>query len=453
MNKEILRITDLGTVCSSDKTIDMLTNKFLKKLEKNYQSSDYNVSYNEKDNNFDITYNGIEYILKLDSDTMKNYLEGKYNDITLRLKKITMAELDLKKRKEEELKLKKAEEEAAIEREKIVKKIIEEAERGIIPNNEARTIYLNKLKKDKKFPFKKLFNIFKQSHEDNEPHRYIVGEIIDECSGGIFEFLFFDGILLATIVSGIAAIIEGILNAFSVIDSFNVSLLWKLALGGFFLPSAIFLYPVATYFYNLVKNTIKHIIKPIIKHIKNKRLIKHKIKELKKALKYPEHKSIAENMFDKTLEEPIKKYSYDFQDYILQYISDLLDKIKYLNYSDKIRLNKSIAVIFNEYKEKLNKIPETNTIEDFCGNNIVALQNSIKNKLVRIETEITQIRISDITEEEKQKELSIIEERLGPIVIDSEVIDGTLRKREEKLLPLTNNDRRGRKLKRRRTLN
>lgn len=432
MNKEILRITDLGTVCSSDKTIDMLTNKFLKKLEKNYQSSDYNVSYNEKDNNFDITYNGIEYILKLDSDTMKNYLEGKYNDITLRLKKITMAELDLIKRKEEELKLKKAEEEAAIEREKIVKKIIEEAERGIIPNNEARTIYLNKLKKDKKFPFKKLFNIFKQSHEDNEPHRYIVGEIIYEHSDGIGEFIIFDGIFLTVIVSAITMIIENFLNAFSVIDSFNVSLLWKLALGGFFLPSAIFLYPVATYFYNLVKNTIKH----IIKHIKNKRLIKHKIKELKKALKYPEHKSIAENMFDKTLEEPIKKYSYDFQDYILQYISDLLDKIKYLNYSDKIRLNKSIAVIYNEYKEKLNKIPETNMIEDFCGNNIVALQNSIKNKLVRIETEITQIRISDITEEEKQKEFSIIKERLGPIVIDSEVIDGTLREREENIITI-----------------
>lgn len=434
MDKKILRLTELGTVCSSD-DFDMLTNKFLKKLEKNYQSDAYNVSYNEKDNNFNIKYNGIEYILELDSDTMKNYLEEKYNDITLRLKKITMAELDLNKRKEEELKLKKAEEEAAIEREKIVKKIIEEAERGIIPNNEARTIYLNKLKKDKKFPFnpfKKLFNIFKQSHEDNEPHRYIVGEIIDECSGDVFEFLFFDGILLATIVSGIAAIIEGILNAFSIIDSFNVSLLWKLALGGFFLPSAIFLYPVATYFYNLVKNTIKH----IIKHIKNKRLIKHKIKELKKALKYPEHKSIAENMFDKTLEEPIKKYSYDFQDYILQYISDLLDKIKYLNYSDKIRLNKSIAVIYNEYKEKLNKIPETNMIEDFCGNNIIELQNSVKNKLAKIEIEITQIRISDITEEEKQKEFSIIEERLGPIVIDSEVIDGTLREREKNIITI-----------------
>jgi len=207
-----------------------------------------------------------------------------------------------------------------------------------------------------------------------------------------------------------------------------LDILWQLPLGGFFLPSTIFLYPITTYLYNLVKNTIKH--------IKNKRLIKHKIKELKKALKYPEHKSIAENMFDKTLEEPIKKYSYDFQDYILQYISDLLDKIKYLNYSDKIRLNKSIAVIYNEYKEKLKKIPETNTIEDFCGNNIVALQNSIKNKLVKIETEITQIRISDITEEEKQKELSIIEERLGPIVIDSEVIDGTLIKRAENKVPV-----------------
>ena len=247
---------------------------------------------------------------------------------------------------------------------------------------------------------------------------------------------------MAIIVSGIAAIIEGILNAFSVIDSFNLSLLWKLALGGFFFPSSTFIYPVATYFYNLVKNTIKQ--------IKNKRHIKHKIKELKKALKYPEHKSIAENIFDKTLKEPIKKYSYEFKDYILQYISDLLDKIKYLNNSDKIRLNKRITVIYNEYKEELNKIPEASTIEGFYENNIVALQNSIKNKLVKIETEIVQIRISDITEEEKQKELSIIEERLGPIVIDSEVIDGTLREREENLLPLTNNNRRGRKLEKRR---
>ena len=107
MNKKILRLTELGTVCSSDRTIEMLTNKFLKKLERNYESDAYNVSYNEKDNNFNIKYDGIEYILELDSDTMKNYLEEKYNDITLRLKKLIMAELDLNKRKEEELKLKK----------------------------------------------------------------------------------------------------------------------------------------------------------------------------------------------------------------------------------------------------------------------------------------------------------------------------------------------------------
>ena len=414
MNKEILRITDLGTVCSCDKTIDMLTNKFLKKLEKNYQSDAYNVSYNEKDNNFNIKYDGIEYILELDTETMKHYLKGNYNDITSRLKKIINAELDLEKKKQEQ----EEEKQRRTEEEQKREKIIEKAKQGIIPNDEARIIYLNKLEKEKK-----LFNIFEQSHKDNKKHYNNVEKILGD---SILKYISNVGFLGASAGFLVGAFFNNIYIIAT--TSVDLDILWQLTLGGFFLPSTIFFYPITTYLYNLVKNTIKH--------IKNKRLIKHKIKELKKALKYPEHKSIAENMFDKTLEEPIKKYSYDFQDYILQYISDLLDKIKYLNYSDKIRLNKSIAVIYKEYKEKLNKIPETNTIEDFCGNNIIELQNSVKNKLVRIETEITQIRISDITEEEKQKELSIIEERLGPIVIDSEVIDGTLIKRAENKVPV-----------------
>ena len=412
MNKEILRITDLGTVCSSDS--EMLTNKFLKKLEKNYQKDDYNVSFNEKDNNFNIKYDGIEYILELDTETMKHYLKGNYNDITSRLKKIINAELDLEKKKQEQ----EEEKQRRTEEEQKREKIIEKAKQGIIPNDEARIIYLNKLEKEKK-----LFNIFEQSHKDNKKHYNNVEKILGD---SILKYISNVGFLGASAGFLVGAFFNNIYIIAT--TSVDLDILWQLTLGGFFLPSTIFFYPITTYLYNLVKNTIKH--------IKNKRLIKHKIKELKKALKYPEHKSIAENMFDKTLEEPIKKYSYDFQDYILQYISDLLDKIKYLNYSDKIRLNKSIAVIYKEYKEKLNKIPETNTIEDFCGNNIIELQNSVKNKLVRIETEITQIRISDITEEEKQKELSIIEERLGPIVIDSEVIDGTLIKRAENKVPV-----------------
>ena len=100
MNKKMLRITELGTVCSSDS--EMLTNKFLKKLEKNYQKDDYNVSFNEKDNNFNIKYDGIECILELDTETMKHYLKGNYNDITSRLKKIINAELDLEKKKQEQ---------------------------------------------------------------------------------------------------------------------------------------------------------------------------------------------------------------------------------------------------------------------------------------------------------------------------------------------------------------
>lgn len=439
MDKKILRLTELGTVCSSDGTIEILTNKFLKKLERNYESDRYSVSYNEKDNNFDIKYDGIDYILELDSDTMKNYIEGKYNDITLRLKKITTAELDLNKRKEEELKLKKTEEETAIEREKMVKKIIEDAERGIIPNNEARTIYLNKLKKDRKFSFKKLFNIFKESHEDNEIHRYNVGELIDDNSNGIGEYIFIYGILLAIIVSGIAAIIGDLLN----IDSFNVSLLWKLALGGFFLPSAIFLYPVATYFYNLVKNTIIH--------IKNKKLLKHKIKELTKRLNNSTGNKDFSLEFDKTLKTPIEEKTYEYKDIIYKEISKLVKRLEYINSSDRKVLLSELKSILNEYDKRTKDI--NNNKEMLTEDNIFRLQNDIVKKIAMVEQKMTTARIKDISEEEKSKERLLLENEMSKYYIDGSELERIQREREENIITIPTGRARTKEYNYRKTLN
>ena len=63
------------------------------------------------------------------------------------------------------------------------KKIIEDAEQGILPDDEARIIYLDYLKKEKKFSFKKTINIFKQSHEDNIPDRGIMVRNFDFLGG------------------------------------------------------------------------------------------------------------------------------------------------------------------------------------------------------------------------------------------------------------------------------
>lgn len=426
MDKEILRITELGTICSSDGTIDMLTNNFFRKLEKNYKSDAYNVSYNEKDNKFNIKYNGIEYILELDSDTMKKYLEGKYNDITLRLKKLAVAELGLIKKENEDFKL-RVEEEKEIKRKEL---IIEEAEKGIIPNNEARTIYLNKLKKDKKFSFKKLFNIFKQSHEDNEIHRDNVEEIIDECANGISEYIFADGFMLAVIVLVVTAGIEVLLMALSVIDSFNAKLLSKLALGAFFIPSSLFLYPLATYCYHLVKNTIKH--------IKNKKLLKHKIKELTKKLNNSTESKDFSLEFDKTLKTPIEEKTYEYKDIIYKEISKLVKRLEYINSSDRKVLLSELKSILNEYDKRTKDI--NNNKEMLTEDNIFKLQNDIVKKIAMVEQKMTTARIKDISEEEKSKERLQLENEMSKYYIDGSELERIQMEREEKLLPLTNNN-------------
>ena len=156
-NISTLRISELGIVFDNN-GFEMIIDDFFKKLEKNIKREDYNVLYNEKNNNFDITFDGTNYVLELDSEIMKNYIEGKYNNITLRLKKLSNTELDLKKKKKE-IKLEEEKKELAIQRRN---EIVENAKKGILPNDEAKSLYLEELKKEKRFSFRNIFSILKK---------------------------------------------------------------------------------------------------------------------------------------------------------------------------------------------------------------------------------------------------------------------------------------------------
>ena len=405
----VLKISELGIVYDNN-GFEMILDDFFKKLEKNIKREDYNVLYNEKNNNFDITFDGTNYVLELDSEIMKNYIEGKYNNITLRLKKLSNTELDLKKKKKE-IKLEDDKKELAIQRRN---EIVENARKGILPNDEAKSLYLEELKKEKRFSFRNIFSILKKSHEDNEEIRdnvewFIYQHTIFESNVGYIFAGGFMSSICSTLIPAFIGLFKSIVgNA----ENFNFNLFWQIPLGAFFLPSTIYLYPVATYIGNLVKNTINH--------FKNKRIIKHKIKELKKALKHTETKSISMETFDKTLEEPIINNTYYFKDIIYKQINDLISRLEYINKNDRNKLLIELRKILNEYDTRSKSIEKGNGLID---DNMFKLQSDIVGKIALVESEMVSVRARDITSEEKSKERLLLEERFDSLTIDTDEIN------------------------------
>jgi len=441
MTNKVLRISELGTVCGDN--FEILTNKFLKKLEKNYQSDAYNVSYNEKDNNFDITYDGIEYILELDTETMKHYLEGNYNNITLRLKKIINAELDLIEKNEKEREQKRKENIEINRR----KHLIEDAKKGIIPNDEARNIYLDYLEKEKKFSLKRILNIFKQSHEDNKKHREKIIRYIyhrDDMFDTPFSFTLGLGLCILICSAFIVATIHAALNSHFKRE-LNLDFMYLIALGVSIIPTLIYLSPLATYSFHLIKNTIKH--------LENKKLIKRKIKELKEKLKHTNKKSIAMDTFDKTLDlnKSVGKKANEYKDYVYSEISKLIQRLEYINSSDRKVLLAELRSVLNYYDTGIKEIEKSK--DKLSLNGVYNLQNETTKRIAGVELKMTMARIKDMNSEEQKRERMLLEKEIDGCYIDADEIERVQREREEKLLPLTNNDGRGRKLKRRRTLN
>lgn len=412
----VLKISELGIIYDNN-GFEMILDDFFRKLEKNIKSEDYNVLYNERNNNFNITFNGTDYVLELDSETMKNYIEGKYNNITYKLKKLSNTELDIK-RQQKEIELEEEKKELAIQRKN---EIVENARKGILPNDEAKSLYLEELKKEKRFSFRNIFSIFKKSHEDNENHRDNVEDFIYEYSnsesniGYIFEYGF--------MVSVVSLLIPTIIMMFK---EFNIdyNLFWQIPLDAFFLPSTIYLYPAATYISKLIKNTINH--------FKNKRIIKHKIKELEKQLKCASSKSISMETFDKTLEESIINNTYYFKDIIYKQINDLISRLEYINKNDRNKLLIELRKILNEYDTRSKSIEKGNGLID---DNLFKLQSDIVGKIALVESEMVSVRARDITSEEKSKERLLLEERFDSLTIDTDEINNVMEERQNNKVP------------------
>ena len=309
---------------------------------------------------------------------MNNYIFGKYNNFTKELKQI----IDKTEQRDKSRIVIKTDEHDK-------KEIIKQAEQGNIPNEEAKRIYLDYLKKTQKFSFKKISSYFNNLWED---FKFSLDRVDDwfcetnmwpfnRCYDGFIE-LFFESILCSIliflIITCICVIIEGIGISFE--KCYKYLLLT-------FVPQTTYLVPAI----KLIETQIKKRFSRIIDVINNKKIISHKIEQLTNELKYGP-KEISDK-FDEILPQPIKEKKNPLEDNILQELSKLVDKLEYINLEQRKILLDKVKAISNEYIEKLKKINFDNSkVGLFLENDsYLKLISDILGKIAILEEEIYQI--------------------------------------------------------------
>lgn len=116
-----IKIIDLRTPFVFDDK-KWLLDDFLDKLNRNLGEINYSICYEEDSNKFKVIFKGIEVYLILDESIMEEYKNDVNNALITKLKQVVLKN-----------------------------KIINDAKRGLIVNDEARKTYLEYLKKKKKF--------------------------------------------------------------------------------------------------------------------------------------------------------------------------------------------------------------------------------------------------------------------------------------------------------------
>jgi len=118
-----------------------------------------------------------------------------------------------------------------------------------------------------------------------------------------------------------------------------------------------------------------------------------------------------------------------------------------LNDNDEnMRLKIQIKNVLQEYEDGLKlgqnigsaelSVSKCKSIEELQSTIVSKLVDRLGGKLDDIDTCVNGMLDKQNTEQEREKERLLLEERLGPVVIDSNEIDGVLRQREENKFPV-----------------
>ena len=400
---ETLEITSFNTIkVKNHKNREMPLEDFVRKLEKKAPCKKYSVEHNVN-NSLYVIFQGEEFFVNVNKPRFEDCLdEKKCDEAIARLKRLA----DIRKN------MKQAEEDKEKE-EKRIAKIIEDAEKGIFADDESRTIYLGYLRKQKSF-----LGLLKRKRKET------FGEA--DCS----DVFWLESVLTITglVIGGIPA---------SILQDFN----WCLIVGGV----GFSIFP-AWGFCTALRD-----------YVILKKVVKQKIKKLEEKLGLTNVK-VKTNTKTKTetkietgprkSEIQIKAYPYNFQDIIYKKASSILDMIDCLsNDEEKQKLKNIIKKLLQEYSAGLKLSKNVGTVElniSRC-NNINELQAITENGLVerlggqldKIGAEISRMLDKQITEMDREKERLLLEERLGPIVIDKKEIDGVLEQREANKVPVS----------------
>ena len=366
-----LFLTPFNTIKGTDFG-EMFVGDFFNILNSNLDKN-FGAYYIEESNNFKIVLDGEDYYLTLDEVTMNNYLFGKDNDFTKRLRKM----IDKTEQRDKG--------ELVIKNDKKMKEeIIEQAEQGIIPDDEARKIYLEYLKNNRNFSFKKIQSYFKNLKDDFK-HSL-------QCNNNWFEDIKIwplkcaeDGIhyfLLTILMSSIVFLIEaGALSIIQMIFGASVENFYKY-LPLIFLPQTTYLVPVI----KLIQNQIKNRYLRLLESINNRKINKHKIEQLTRELKYGPRELV-----DKTFAElPKTRDEEKPTSAILQELSQVASRIKYLKEEDKKVCGDMAMAILDEYTKRAKEINLANSsngiVLDLDGE--LSLKSDMMCKINKLEEEI-----------------------------------------------------------------
>ena len=417
-----LTISKFGTICGKNFT-EMFIDEFLNKIENNLEDKTYDIRYNESNNEFIVIFNEQRYILKLDNETMNNYATGKYNPLTLRIKKI----IDKETSREQE--------ERDIEQKKIKKEtILKNAEIGILPNNESIEIYLEHLKQEQRITPKKIIEYFKNIRRDLKktkeetpqapftykwPFNKCCGEVRGEklfTNKRVFDIsilvlIITGSILISGVIVGATALVIAMvmeLNpALKVVEPLIIKLL-QIAFISVFSPILLSAVPISSFITRFFKKRINR----LKEFISDRKLTKYKIKELTEMLTTGKSTSLKE--FDSTISMTPEEDIITFQDTIYQNINDLVNRLTYINKYDRLILAKELKDILDEYNKRMELLEgniKKATIT-LGQDDIVKIKMDIISRIGVVETKLTAIRKKDLESSQRQSEQEIIERKL-----------------------------------------
>ena len=371
----ILFVTPFNTIKGTNFS-EMFIGDFFELLNNNLDKN-FGAYYIEEFKRFKIILNGEDYFLELDEVTMNNYIFGKDNDFTKRLRRI----IDKTTQRDKGELISKNDK-------KMKEEIIERAEQGIILDDYAREIYLEHLKNSKKFSFKKIVTYFKNLVSDFKFSLDCVKNWFDKtkiwpfskAEDGLHYFLL--TLLVNAIILLVGSSVLTVLEA-NAIPYGNIYEYLPLI----FIPQTTYLVPAA----KLIKFQAQNRLARFLEFINNKKIVKYKIEHLTQELKYG-YKEISDKFAEILPEEVVNVKEATLPNKILQELSEMAKKLNYINPEERKFYGDKIDAIATEYIDRLKKINSTNGEIGLQLNsdNILALNSDILGKIVLLNEEIYQ---------------------------------------------------------------